>query len=155
MAAEFRASPTAVAGSTWVIAPSLQDGREPTAWTSTDDGATWNTYPIGDNQAAEPAFAEERMGTLAPDHATWDIAATPLGLLLTGRYDFGEDHANLLHYSTDGTDWQLCATPRTSPGEISATAADFTEIVMLGDILILLDAETGGFYTWNDTNTRP
>lgn len=138
IAAEFRAAPTAVHGDTWVSASSLQIRRAPTVWTSTDDGATWDEYAIGGDPAAE-------------EYASWDIASTPLGLLMTGRHDFGRDHTNLLHYSTDGRDWQLCTTPRLGPD----TATGFTEITMLGDTLILLDSETGIFYTWNDPNAHP
>ena len=132
--ADFRASPTCIHDDTWVIVSSLDRSGTPTAWVSTDDGATWDEYPIDDQPARE--------------HESWDLAATRLGLLLTGRHDWGVEHASLLHYSTEGTHWQTCATPRLDDG----AAAHFTEIAMLGDTLIILDSETGIFHTWNDPN---
>ena len=75
---------------------------------------------------------------------TWDTAATSFGFLMTGRYDYGLEGSNLLHYSTDGTHWQTCATPRSRGG----TAANFTEIALLEDTLVILESETGVLHTW-------
>ena len=79
---------------------------------------------------------------------------TPAGLVLTGRNDFGQDDANMLHYSLDGRDWRQCGTdPIRAPSRLASSA--FTEVEMLGDTIILYDNDTGVIHAWTDPDTAP